>query len=127
MFSSSLRVFLFGMIFALPGLLHAAPMYTVLLESNDNDVAGQEVYAITYNTYADFLSNNPASATFSFLDINADYSLGGFAFEPSQNGSEDGGNTVPEPSTFMLLAIGLATCCANRRWAPAARNSLSRP
>ena len=90
--------------YSVGGMAYDGSQFHVLLESNANMGAGQEVFLITYNSYADLISNNQASSTFSQLNINASYSAGGLTALNTGNG----GNVVSEPATMMLVLIGLS-------------------
>lgn len=87
--------------------------YHLLLESAADAGAGQELFALTYNTYADFLSNNFASSAFSAIDISAGFTGAGMATEWQAAGS------VPEPAGIVLVATALAglLLCPRRRGA----------
>ncbi|MDR4652720.1 MAG: PEP-CTERM sorting domain-containing protein [Nitrosomonas sp.] len=87
------------------GLTYDGSQFHVLLESNANMDAGQEVFLVSYNSYADLISNNQASSAFSQLNINAFYSAGGLT--ALNTGSNGNGNVVSEPATMMLVFIGL--------------------
>src|SRR5690606_11322282 len=87
------------------GLTYDGSQFHVLLESNANMDAGQEVFLVSYNAYADLIGNNQASSAFSQLNINAFYSAGGLT--ALNTGSNGNGNVVSEPATMMLVFIGL--------------------
>ena len=77
-----------------------------------------ELYALTYNTWADVLANNISSQTFTPLDINPIFSTGGFgalAFPTSEPPK-----SVPEPSTLVLFVLGLG-------WLAATLHRMRRP
>lgn len=82
----------------------AAAAYRLIVESNADAAAGAEVYAVTYNTFADFLNSppgGPGGGGYSGVNISPDFSIAGLAFEPSAP-------TIPEPTTVLLIGIGLA-------------------
>ena len=86
--------------------------YRMLLESDGDRGANNEVYALTYNTWADVLANNVSSQMFTPLDINPVFSAKGFgalAFPTSEPP-----NSVPEPSTLALFVLGLGWLTATR-------------
>ena len=58
--------------------------YHLLLERDVDAAAGAEVFAVSYNSYADFLSNTIASSAFSQVDINPNFNAAGFDFDGSQ-------------------------------------------
>ena len=68
---------------SMPHHARAVPFH-VLLESDANLDAGQEIFLVSYDSYADVLSNTQASASFSQLNVNANYSVGGSTFDGSQ-------------------------------------------
>ena len=55
----------------------------VLLESNGDRGANNEVYALTYDQWTDALANNIAAQGFTPLDINPLFGLTGFTFDGS--------------------------------------------
>ena len=66
------------------GFTFDGSQYHLLLESNANAAGGAELFAASYNSYADFLSNTIASSAFSTIDINSAFSGAGFTFDGSQ-------------------------------------------
>ncbi|MHC4955045.1 MAG: PEP-CTERM sorting domain-containing protein, partial [Planctomycetota bacterium] len=74
--------------------------------SDPDQGAGSEVFRVSYDSLADFMSDDFASRGFSQLDIAGSFSMGGFAAQraPQQ---------VPEPGGAILLALG-ATMIAMR-------------
>lgn len=69
-----------ALILAVPILASAQP-YTLLIESDTDRPGGEEVVQATYDSLADFMSDNPATEDFTDLDLPADWSVVGFAFD----------------------------------------------
>lgn len=69
--------------FRAAGFTFDGSQYHLLLESRSDAAAGAEVFAVSYNSYADFLSNTIAGSGFSQLDINPSFSSVGFDFDGS--------------------------------------------
>jgi PEP-CTERM motif len=91
------------------GLTYDGSQFHVLLESDANTGAGQEVFLVSYDSYADLISNNQASSAFSQLNISASYSAGGItALNGGNTGNGGNGNVVSEPATMALILIGLS-------------------
>ncbi len=95
-----------GLMFA-GGGVNAAPLH-LLLESDTNTTGGSELFAASYNSYADFLSNNIASSAFSAIDISASFSAAGFASDWTPAGPGPDPSQIPEPSGLALVVAGLA-------------------
>jgi len=68
--------------------------YRVLFETDANAAAPFEVFAATYATFNDLVSNTPESAVKSALDIPSGYRIAAVAF-------------APEPGTPALVMLGL--------------------
>jgi|GEM_PF-3484401 len=86
------------------GLAFDGSQYIVQFESEVDLPSGSnmEVLYHTYDTFADLVSFNLASSTFSPVDIIGTYSTTGLAFDGNTAGA------IPEPSTLALMALGLA-------------------
>ena len=85
----------------------AVPFQT-LLERDTDSGAGDEVYLLTYNSFADLLSDNQAAGSFSQLNINSNFSAGGLVAEVQPA-------AVPEPPTLAILGFGLVGVGLMRR------------
>ena len=86
----------------------------VLLESNAGRNAGNELYQVTYNSWADVLSNTIAAQGFLPLDINPLFSVGGFGALAFPR-TDPQPTPVPEPAALALLVLGLSWLAATRR------------
>jgi hypothetical protein len=69
--------------FSAGGLAFDGSAYRLLLERDTDADAGAEVFLITYDSFPDLLSNNFSASSFSQLNINANFSAGGLAFDGS--------------------------------------------
>jgi hypothetical protein len=85
------------------------------LESDADGQTGQEIFLLSYNSFADLVNNTFASATFSQLNVNPAFSVGGLAAIYDNSGGGNG--SVPEPPTAILTLIALSLFgLAKRRW-----------
>ena len=100
--------------YSVGGFTYDGSAYHVLLESNDNLGAGQEIFLVSYSSYADLISNTQASSGFSQLNVNASYGVGGLTAEWLSNEPPPPGR-LPEPGTLLLLGFGIAGLAATRR------------
>ena len=75
----------------------AVPLQLLLERDTDAD-AGSEVFLVTYDSYADLLSNDFSASSFSQLNINANFSAGGLAATVPP---------VPIPPALWLFGSGL--------------------
>jgi hypothetical protein len=89
--------------FSAGGFAFDGNQYHLLLERDTDSAAGTELFAVSYNSYADFLDNTVASSAFSAININSSFSAGGFASDWSPAA------TVPEPGTLLLMSIGVVS------------------
>jgi hypothetical protein len=80
----------------------AAPIH-LLLERNTPAGAGNELFLATFATLADLINANAFSSVFTQIDVNDNFNVAGFT--ALRVGS--GGVTIPEPSTLLLVALGL--------------------
>ena len=100
-------------LFSAADLTFDGTAYRLMLESVADRNAGAEIYQVTYNTWADLLANNIGAQNFTPLDVNPLFSIGGFgalAFPTSQPPT----HSVPEPSTLVLLVLGLVWLAVTR-------------
>jgi hypothetical protein len=86
-----------------PGRIQAAPIHLVL-ESDEDRPAGQEVFLASFDTLGNFIAADFASIGFTAIDIAADFSIAGFTMEFQL---DDLPVKVPEPSSVGLLLLGL--------------------
>ncbi|MHC4954748.1 MAG: hypothetical protein ACYTGZ_12755, partial [Planctomycetota bacterium] len=70
--------------FSMSGFAHDGSQYHVVLESDPDQGAGSEVFLVSYDSLADFMSGTFASRGFSQLDIAGSFSMGGFAYDGRQ-------------------------------------------
>ena len=101
-------------VFSAAGLMYDGIAYRMLLESDADRGANNEIYALTYNSWADLVANNIGPQSFTPLDINPVFSIGGFGALAFPTTSEPPRN-VPEPSTLALFVLGLAWLAKVRR------------
>jgi len=114
-------------LYSVGGMTYDGSQFHVLLETDADTITNQEIFIVSYDSYADLISNNQASGVFSQLNINPLYSVGGMAALYTANGGNGNGNgnVVSEPATMMLVIIGLsflnvfvrrkdAVCCQAR-------------
>lgn len=95
--------------YSVAGLAFDQGSYRLLLESNVDAGAGDELFLISYASFADFLNHQPSDIAFLDLDVSPYYSVHGFEFETS---------AVPEPGSAVLMLAGMALVGAvvRRRW-----------
>jgi|GEM_PF-2379222 len=101
-------------VFSMADVTWDGTAYRMLLESNADRGANNEIYALTYNSWADLVANNIGPQSFTPLDINPVFSIGGFGALAFPTTSEPPRN-VPEPSTLALFVLGLAWLAKARR------------
>lgn len=97
-----------GTNFSVGGLAYDG-QYRVMLESDENRNAGAEIFMASYDSFDDLMASNAGSLTFSQLNVGANFSVGGFAFEP------DPITPVPLPASGLMLVSVLGAGAAARR------------
>jgi hypothetical protein len=113
-------------LYSVGGMGYDGHQFHVLLETNADTVTNQEIFVVSFDSYADLIGNNQASGVFSQLNINPLYSVGAMtALHTGSGGNGSGGggngNAVPEPAAMLLVLVGLgsASVCGRRQAARA--------
>ena len=110
-FSGILSAAAFGCVLLTSAPASAVP-FQLLLERDTDADAGAEVFLVTYDSFADLLSNDFSASSFSQLNINSNFSAGGLAAVVPEGVDPV---TVPEPTTLAIFGLGLAGLCFARR------------
>ncbi|GGX73452.1 PEP-CTERM sorting domain-containing protein [Saccharospirillum salsuginis] len=96
--------------FSSGGLAFDGSAYQLLLESDADSDAGSEVFLASFDSFQSLLDGTVASSSFSQLNINANFSAGGFvAYAPEDPVA------VSEPATLGLLILGLGALMLRHR------------
>jgi len=99
--------------FSLGGFAYNAGIYQVILETNDDVGANNEVYLLNYASYADLLGNVQSNTSqFLPLNISAEFSSRGYEVDTPLPG---GGGAIPEPATWMAMILGFGLAGAALR------------
>ena len=92
--------------FSVGGLAYDG-MYRLLLESDTDEFANNEIFITSFASFDDLVNSPPTGGvgTFSGINIAPGFSVGGFAYEfdPGFDPSP-----VPAPASLPVLAGGLA-------------------
>jgi len=72
-----------GANFSVRGLTYDGSDYHLLLESDENQSGGAEVFLTSFNSFSDLVAANISSSTFSQLDIGANFSVRGLTYDGS--------------------------------------------
>ena len=99
--------FVLAALLALP-VVPAHADFQMLLESDTDAGAGNEIWVSTFDTYDDLINGN-WSGTYTGNNIAAGWSVGGLAWESETYTS------VPEPPTWALFGLGFAGLSLARR------------
>lgn len=84
-------------------------LYRVLLESEPGAFAGTQVFQLTFDSFADFIDNNPSDFGFSDIDPGDTYSIAAFVSEVNDS------SRIPLPSPLGLLAAGAIAALARQK------------
>ena len=91
---------------SLLNLNQVSASYIIQMESDADASAGNELYSITYDSYADILTDTQASSNFSSFDSSSVWSTTGLAYDGVKTVSEPSIG-IPEPSIIALFTVGL--------------------
>jgi hypothetical protein len=90
--------------FSIAGFTFSDTGYHMLLQSDEDRPAGQEVFLATYGSLDDFFAGTFATAGFTDINISPGFRIRGFTMEFEVS---DPHVRVPEPSTSSTLLIGV--------------------
>lgn len=96
--------------FSAGGLAFDGSSYQLLLESDADRSAGNEIFLASFDSFQDLLDGTIASSSFSQLNINANFSTGGIVAHAPESPVE-----VPEPGSLGLLILGLGALMLRSR------------
>lgn len=96
--------------FSAGGLAFDGLSYQLLLESDADSGAGNEIFLASFDSFQSLLDGTVASNSFSQLNINTNFSAGGFVAYAPEDPVE-----VSEPASLGLLLIGLGTLMLRAR------------
>lgn len=96
--------------FSAGGLAFDGLSYQLLLESDADSGAGNEIFLASFDSFQSLLDGTVASSSFSQLNINTNFSAGGFVAYAPEDPVE-----VSEPASLGLLLIGLGTLMLRAR------------
>ena len=103
--SSSFSNFNANPVFSTTGLAYDGNQYIIQMESDTDAQPGNELFSITYDSYADLLTDTQSSSSFSNFNANPVFSTTGLAYDGVKTDPEPPVG-VPEPSIIALFAVG---------------------
>jgi hypothetical protein len=94
--------------FSVGGFTFDAGGYRLLVESDTNATGGHELFLASYDSLDAFRSATIDAGSFSQVNVSGGFSAVAFLAEPTPPALPPPVASVPEPSTLLMLALGVA-------------------